>query len=74
MKRDYEDGVKDDIVFFIGDEVEHTPAYGMRTLFVTGIQDVNDIAFRYRVANTFSSALIIVIILKLMKNIKIGKI
>jgi len=46
MKRDYEDGVKDDIVFFIGDEVEHTPAYGMRTLFVTGIQDVNDIAFR----------------------------
>lgn len=25
--------------FFIGTEVEHTPAYGLRTLFVVGVQD-----------------------------------
>ena len=43
MKRDYTDGVADDIVFFIGNEVEHTPAYGLKTLFVTGVQPINDI-------------------------------
>jgi hypothetical protein len=43
MKRDYTDGVADDIVFFIGNEVEHTPAYGLKTLFVTGVQSTNDI-------------------------------
>ena len=31
--------------FFIGTEVEHTPAYGMETLFVVGIQKVKDIEF-----------------------------
>ena len=44
MKRDYTDGVADDVVFFIGNEVEHTPAFGMRTLFVTGVQPVETIA------------------------------
>ena len=29
----------DQVSFFIGTEVEHTPAYGKRTLFVVGIQD-----------------------------------
>jgi hypothetical protein len=43
MKRDYTDGVADDIVFFIGNEVEHTPAYGLKTLFVTGVQSTNNI-------------------------------
>jgi len=38
MKRDYETGTADDIVFFTGVEVEKTPAYGMKTLFVTGVQ------------------------------------
>ena len=28
-----------DVRFFIGTEVEHTPAFGKRTLFVVGIQD-----------------------------------
>jgi len=28
-----------DISFFIGKEVEHTPAFGLTTLFVVGIQD-----------------------------------
>jgi len=27
------------ISFFIGTEVEHTPAFGLRTLFVVGVQD-----------------------------------
>jgi hypothetical protein len=30
--------------FFYGTEVEHTPAYGKRTLFVVGVQDVDVIA------------------------------
>jgi hypothetical protein len=47
MKRDYADGVKEDVVFFIGNEVEHTPAFGMRTLFVTGIQSVDEIAYHF---------------------------
>jgi len=29
-----------DIRFFVGTEVEHTPAYGMRTLFVVGVQSI----------------------------------
>lgn len=44
MRRDYTDGVKDNIQFFIGNEVEHTPAFGMKTLFVTGVQPVEHIA------------------------------
>ncbi len=39
MNRDYADGTVADVNFFIGNEVEHTPAFGMRTLFVTGIQN-----------------------------------
>lgn len=41
MKRDYTDGQSDDAVFFIGREVEHTPAYDMNTLFVVGVQDTD---------------------------------
>ena len=43
MKRNYVDGVKDSIRFFVGTEIEQTPAYGMRTLFVVGIQKVEKI-------------------------------
>lgn len=43
MKRDYVSGVHTDIKFFIGNEVEHTPAYGMKTLFITGVHPVTDI-------------------------------
>jgi len=39
MKRDYESGESKDVKYFVGTEVEKTPAYGMRTLFVTGLQD-----------------------------------
>jgi len=33
----------DNVKFFIGTEVEHTPAYGKKTLFVVGLQPVADI-------------------------------
>ena len=33
----------EDTKFFIGTEVEHTPAFGMKTLFVVGIQDPAEI-------------------------------
>ena len=33
----------ENIKFFIGQEVEHSPAYGHRTLFVVGLQDPVDI-------------------------------
>jgi len=45
MKRDYEDGVQTDVKYFVGVEVEKTPALGMRTLFVTGVQPVDEIEF-----------------------------
>lgn len=34
----------DNASFFYGREVEHTPAFGKQTLFVVGIQSINDIA------------------------------
>ena len=48
MKRDYETGTADSITFFTGVEVEKTPAYGMKTLFVTGVQDYNKIMKYYK--------------------------
>ena len=44
MKRDYAQGEHNDVTFFTGVEVEHTPAYGMFTLFVTGVQPIEHIA------------------------------
>jgi hypothetical protein len=43
MKRDYTTGSAESITFFIGQEVEHTPAYRMKTLFVTGVQPIEAI-------------------------------
>ena len=43
MERDYSQGVKEDVKFFVGTEVEHTPAWGMQTLFVVGIQLIEEI-------------------------------
>ena len=31
----------DDVSFFVGTEVEHTPAFGKRTLFVVGLQSMS---------------------------------
>jgi hypothetical protein len=44
MKRDYETGISEEVIFFTGIEIEHTPAFGKKTLFVTGIQSVESIA------------------------------
>ena len=52
MKRDYSTGKTENIKFFFGREVEHTPAYGMDTLFVTGVQPVQDIEQAMKAAET----------------------
>ena len=46
MERAYSTGIANDAKFFVGTEIEHTPAYGMRTLFVVGLQDSTDIAIQ----------------------------
>ena len=38
-------------VFFVGNEVENTPALGRRTMFVVGLQDVEQIAWQIGVAD-----------------------
>ena len=43
MKRDYATGEQDNIIFFTGVEVEHTPAFGMLTLFVTGVHTAEEV-------------------------------
>ena len=40
MKRNYSSGIEDKITFFVGTEIEHTPAYGLTTLFVVGVHPV----------------------------------
>lgn len=40
------DGHDESTKFFIGTEVEHTPAYGQRTLFVVGLQPTKEILAR----------------------------
>ena len=47
MKREYETGEANDIIFFTGIEVEKTPAFGMKTLFVTGVQPCDVIQNHY---------------------------
>lgn len=39
MKRDYSTGVKEQVNFFFGKEIEHTPAHGKNTFFVVGLHD-----------------------------------
>jgi hypothetical protein len=47
MKRDYNIGEAKDVIFFTGTEVEKTPAFGLKTLFVTGIPDFNETMMYY---------------------------
>ena len=44
MERVYDQGdnIKD-VTMFVGTEVEHTPQYGKKTLFVVGVQNVDDV-------------------------------
>lgn len=51
MKRDYDTGTQEDIVFFKGVEVEKTPAYGMETLFVVGVHTEDVIRSKLGVCN-----------------------
>ena len=43
MKREYKDTTSDSVRLFVGDEIEHTPAKGMRTLFVVGLEQSSTI-------------------------------
>lgn len=43
MNRDYKSGTLDSATFFIGKEVERTPVYGYKTLFVVGLQPTESI-------------------------------
>jgi hypothetical protein len=43
MNRDYATGTSEGVTFFTGREIEHTAAYGMDTLFVTGAQNPADV-------------------------------
>lgn len=59
MERDYADGVKTDVKFFVGTEIERTPAYGMKTLFVVGIQSpiaIVDYATKHECKHIFVGA------------------
>jgi hypothetical protein len=47
MIRDYKDGTNENVNFFIGTEVEKTPAYGKKTLFVVGLQNPEKIKTFY---------------------------
>ncbi len=40
------EGYTDETKFFVGTEVEHTPAYGQKTLFVIGLQNYKEILKR----------------------------
>lgn len=51
MERDYKSGKSDNASFFVGVEVEQTPAFGLRTLFVRGIQREDKIKQFYEKAN-----------------------
>lgn len=51
MNRDYQEGKVATATFFTGIEIEHTPAYGKKTLFVVGVQDVDQINIFYNAHN-----------------------
>lgn len=43
MKRQYDTGEKEAVTFFVGTEIEKTPAYGKQTLFIVGVKYPKDI-------------------------------
>lgn len=43
MDRDYSTDAGNDVTFFVGREVENTPAKGSKTLFVVGLQPIKEI-------------------------------
>lgn len=43
MNRDYDTGAASNISLFVGTEIENTPAKGMTTLFVVGVQPIDEL-------------------------------
>lgn len=59
MKRDYSSGTEENIELFVGYEIEHSPAHGMKTLFVVGecpSEDVLVLAKRHSVEHVYFGA------------------
>lgn len=59
MKRDYQEGTLDNVKFFIGDEIEHTNFYGMKTLFVVGVQpdaQIRSLAEKHNIKHIYLGA------------------
>lgn len=59
MNRDYDTGTSDTVKIFTGVEVEHTPAHGMKTLFVVGFEHpdkINRLCHRHECKHIFFGA------------------
>jgi len=59
MERVYQSGIKNNVKFFVGDEIEHTPAFKKRTLFIVGLEDVekiSDLAKKYNCTHIYIGA------------------
>lgn len=50
MERNYESGEESTVSFFVGTEVEKTPAFGMKTLFVVGVH-AYDVIMKHFIEN-----------------------
>ena len=73
MEREYSsDPGNNEIAFFTGIEVENTPAYGKNTLFVVGLQSVEEVEKHSHNIDHIFSAQIIVLIQKVMMNGLLG--
>ena len=59
MKRDYATGKAEAVTYFVGDEIEHTPAFDLRTLFVVGVmapEEITDIATKHECDHVYFGA------------------
>lgn len=52
MNRDYSTGESQEVSLFVGTEVEHTPAFGKKTLFVVGVQHAASILLNVTIEGT----------------------
>lgn len=59
MKRDYATGIATKVKYFVGTEVENTPAKGKKTLFVVGVlasEEITDIATKHECNHVYLGA------------------
>lgn len=59
MKRDYATGEAETVTYFVGDEVEVTPAFNLRTLFVVGVlapEEITAIATQHECDHVYFGA------------------